>query len=114
VVATTIRPRRSLSSIRESERQKTAITSEATVMSNPLSRVTPLAGPPRPITTLRRARSFMSTTRFQVMRPGSMPRALPLFRWLSMQAESRLWATPMAWKSPVKWRLISSMGTTWA
>ena len=29
-------------------------------------------------------------------------------------AASRLLAEPMAWISPVKWRLISSIGTTWA
>src|SRR5437899_1416878 len=34
--------------------------------------------------------------------------------WLSISAESRLWAVVMAWKSPVKWRFISSIGTTWA
>jgi hypothetical protein len=45
-----------------------AITSEATTMSKPSSRAKPLAVPPRPMTMSRRARSFMSTTRFQVMR----------------------------------------------
>ena len=60
----------------------------------------------------RRARSFMSTTRFQMTRVGSMRRALPWVMWLSRMADIRLWATPMAWKSPVKWRLMSSMGTT--
>src|ERR1035437_568005 len=29
-----------------------------------------------------------------------------------MHAERRLWAVVIAWKSPVKWRLISSIGTT--
>ena len=29
-------------------------------------------------------------------------------------AESRLFALVMAWKSPVKCRLISAMGATWA
>src|SRR3989475_5115164 len=29
-------------------------------------------------------------------------------------ADSRLCALAMAWKSPVKWRLMSSIGTTWA
>ncbi len=33
---------------------------------------------------------------------------------VSSSAASRLLAAPMAWKSPVKCRLISSMGTTWA
>ena len=108
-----MRPRRSFSSGRDSERQKAAITSEATVMSKPLSRGTPLALPPRPTTMWRRARSFMSTTRFHRMRVGSIWSAFPWARWLSRAAERRLWATPMAWKSPVKWRLMSSMGTTW-
>jgi hypothetical protein len=34
--------------------------------------------------------------------------------WLSTIAASRLLAAPIAWKSPVKWRLMSSIGTTWA
>ena len=33
---------------------------------------------------------------------------------LSSSADSRLCAEVMAWKSPVKWRLMSSIGTTWA
>ena len=32
--------------------------------------------------------------------------------WLSIQAEIKLCAAPIAWISPVKWRLISSIGTT--
>jgi hypothetical protein len=32
----------------------------------------------------------------------------------SSAAASRLWAAVTAWKSPLKWRLISSIGTTWA
>ena len=34
--------------------------------------------------------------------------------WLSSTAESKLWAAVIAWKSPVKWRLMSSIGTTCA
>jgi hypothetical protein len=34
--------------------------------------------------------------------------------WLSIIADSRLWALVMAWKSPVKCRFISSIGTTCA
>ena len=45
---------------------------------------------------------------------GSMPRALPCLMWLSSMAAQRLLAAPMAWKSPVKCRLMSSMGTTCA
>ena len=58
-------------------RQKIAITSEATVMSKPSSRGKPLATPPSEETIERSARSFMSTTRRQVMRRASMPSALP-------------------------------------
>ena len=48
------------------------------------------------------------------MRRGSMFSSLPCWMWLSIIAASRLLAAPMAWISPVKWRLISSMGSTWA
>ena len=54
------------------------------------------------LTISRRARSFMSRTRFQFMRRSSMPSALPWWMWLSTSAASRLLATPIAWKSPVK------------
>ncbi len=47
------------------------MTSLAAVMSNPDSRGTPSAGPPRPMTMFRRARSFMSSARFQRTRRGS-------------------------------------------
>ena len=33
--------------------------------------------------------------------------------WLSIIAASVLLALVMAWKSPVKWRLMFSIGTTW-
>ncbi len=56
----------------------------------------------------------MSTTRFQAMRRTSMPSSLPWWMWLSISAASRLLASPMAPKSPVKCRLMSSIGTTWA
>ena len=86
----------------------------ATVMSKPSSRGTPCIRPPRPSTTFRSWRSFMSTQRFQVIFFTSIPRAFPCWMWLSSRAAQRLLAAPMAWKSPVKWRLMSSMGTTWA
>jgi hypothetical protein len=85
------------------------MTSLATVMSKPSSRGTPLARPPRPSTMLRSWRSFMSTARFQVMR-GVDAERVALLMWLSSIAASRLLAAPMAWKSPVKCRLMSSMG----
>ena len=90
------------------------MTSLATVMSNLSSRGDPLAAPPRPLTMDRSARSFMSNARRQVTRRGSMPSALPQYRWLSTSAASRLLAAVMAWKSPVKCRLISSIGATCA
>ncbi len=56
----------------ESARQRIAMTSLAAVMSKPDSRgIPPWPGPPRPMTILRRARSFMSSARFQKTRPGS-------------------------------------------
>ena len=88
--------------------------SEATTMSKPSSRGNPLPGPPRPMVRSRSARSFMSTTRFQVMRRRSMRNALPWWMWLSISADSRLCASAMAWKSPVKCKLMSSIGTTCA
>ena len=90
------------------------MTSEATVISKPPSRGTPWAGPPSPSTMLRRARSFMSTTRFHSTRRVSTPSALPCVRWLSSIAASRLCAAPMACMSPVKCRLMSSMGASCA
>ena len=88
--------------------------SEATTMSKPSSRGTPWAGPPRPITALRSARSLTSTTRFHWMRRASMFSSLPWWMWLSTSAARVLFAIWMAWKSPVKCRLMSSIGTTWA
>ena len=43
-------------------------------------------------------------------RRGSMPRALPCWIWLSTMAHSRLLAAVMACRSPVKCRLMLSMG----
>ncbi len=62
----------------------------------------------------RSARSFMSITRFHAMRRTSKPSSLPWLMWLSIIAASRLLASAMALKSPVKCRLMSSMGTTCA
>ena len=73
----------------------------------------PPKGPPRPTITLRSARSFMSTARPQVMRRWSSPVLFGRKRWLSSMAERSAWAEVIAWKSPVKWRLMSSIGTTW-
>ena len=70
--------------------------------------------PPRPSTMKRSWRSFISMQRFQVMRRGSMFSGLPCWMLLSIMAASRLLAVPMACRSPVKCRLMSSMGTTCA
>ncbi len=70
-------PSRRCRSARSEARQKIAMTSEATVMSNPASRGKPLAAPPNEVTISRSARSFMSTARRQVMRRVSMSSLLP-------------------------------------
>src|SRR5213596_3195751 len=75
--ATMMLPRRRFRSCTSVARQKIAITSEATVMSNPSSRGKPLATPPREETIERKARSFMSRPRRQVTRRESMAGALP-------------------------------------
>ena len=108
-----MRPMRFLRSAMSFARQMMAISSDATVMSKPSSLGTPEVGPPRPTTTWRRARSLMSTTRFQIMRLWSMPSWLPWWIWLSIKAAKVLLAAVKACMSPVKWRLMSSIGTTW-
>ena len=113
-----MRPSRRSRSARSSARQRIAITSEAAVISKRASRSVPRGdwppSSPRPMRTRRRLRSLRSSTRGQVTRAGSMPSALPQWRWLSSSAASRLWAAVTAWRSPLKWRLMASMGTTWA
>ena len=109
----TMSPMRFFRSAHDSVRQKIAISSEATTMSKPSSRGKPLAWPPRATVTSRRARSFMSSTRFQVTLRTSMSSSLPWCTWLSMSAASRLLAAAIAAKSPVKCRLMSVIGTTW-
>ena len=54
-----------------------AMTSEAATMSNPVSRGMPCVGPPRPVITFRRWRSFMSSARLHVILCGSMRHSLP-------------------------------------
>ena len=68
----TMRPRRWRKSFMLVVRPRIAMTSDATAMSKPVSRGRPFSRPPRPITTLRSARSLTSTTRGQVMDSGSM------------------------------------------
>ena len=56
----------------------------------------------------------MSITRRHVTRRGSMLSSLSQCMWLSIKADSRLCAAPIAWKSPVKCRLMSVIGMTCA
>ena len=56
-------------------------------MSKPSSRGTPWALPPRPSTMWRSWRSFMSTTRFQVILRTSMPSSLPF--WMCASSKRR-------------------------
>ena len=108
-----MRANRSRKSSRSRLMHKMAMTSEAAVMLKPLSRGTPPALPPSPITSVRRARSFMSITRFQTIVRGSSPTRFLRCKSLSISAASRLLAFSTAAKSPVKCKLISSIGTTW-
>ena len=111
VCPTTMAPRRRSRSARSSARQKIAMVSVATVMSKPSSRGYPLFEPPSEFTMERSARSLMSTARRNEMRRVSRSSPLPQKMWLSSIAASRLLADVMAWKSPVKCRLMSSIGT---
>ena len=108
-----MRPKRARRSSRSRLMHKIAMTSEAAVMLNPLSRGTPPALPPSPITRFRRARSFMSITRFHTMVRGSSPTRFLRCKSLSISAASKLLAFSTAAKSPVKCRLMSSIGITW-
>ena len=153
-------------SAREVVSASTAMISDATVMSKPVTRVSPASAGPCPMVMRRRWRSHVSTTRCHVMVAGSMfsrtnldrssavmasgsaavmpslaarrfmtglKNRLPslsagnrranmtssvmFFSWnmrVSMAAASRLLAAVMAWMSPVRCRLNSSMGMTCA
>ena len=63
------------------------------------------------MTICRKARSFISRTRFQSTLVGSRLKSRK-WMWLSIVAASRLWAEVIAWKSPVNWRLIVFEGST--
>ena len=76
VKPTTIFPILRLRSFISSAKQKIAIISEATVMSNPPSLGKPLFTPPKDNTILRRALSFISTTLFQLTLLTSKPNVL--------------------------------------
>ena len=70
--------------------------------------------PPRPQIVLRKARSFKSTTLLQTILRTSIFRGFPWWIELSSIAAIRLLAAVIAWISPVKCKLISSIGTTCA
>ena len=82
-------------------------------MSKPVLRGTPFCAPPRPISISRSARSLTSTTRFQRTVSGTIWSGLSSRIEVSIAAASRLLAAATAWKSPVRCRLKSSIGTTW-
>ncbi len=90
------------------------MTSDAAVITNPFSRGTPCILPPRPITVYRSSRAFTSRVRGHVMLVGSIPSGFPKYSDASSADASRLCAAVTAWKSPLKWRLMSSIGTTCA
>ena len=109
---TTISPMRSLRSLYDSAREQIAIISDAALISNPVSRTGPLSLPPPPVMIVRNARSSASVTRRHVTPDASNPSIEFLKTALSTIAASRLCADSMAWKSPVKWRLTSTAGST--
>ena len=109
-----IAPSRRRRSCRSRATARIAITSDAAVMSKPgLARVAVRRRRRARATISRSARSFMSSTRRQPIRSTSMSSGLPCRIDASSIAASRLLAAPTAWMSPVKWRLRSSIGTTW-
>ncbi len=71
-VPMTMRPMRARISARLVESARIAIISLATLISNPDWRIGPSSRSPSPLMIWRSARSFISTTRFQVMLYGSM------------------------------------------
>ena len=96
VYPTVMSPSRFFRSSRLVARPRMAIISDAAVMVKRVSAGTPWALPPRPVITLRRARSLTSMQRCQVTLRGSIPNVLPWWMWLSMMAASVLVAAEMA------------------
>ena len=97
-----------------SARQRIAMISDATEIMKWSSRTTPSTGLPSPTTIFLRTRSFISIQRFHTIWFVSICNALPCLIWLSNIAASRLFADVIAWKSPVKCKFSSSIGTTCA
>jgi len=90
------------------DKQSIAIISDATVILNPSILGTTFFSSERPVFTTLNCLSFKSKHLFQdtLLIPSSFPKYI----WLSIIAESKLFAVVIAWISPVKWRLISSIG----
>ena len=91
------------------------MTSEATVMSNPVWRGKPLATPPK----RRHGVPERAVVHVDHAAPGDptlvdLQLVAPVDMIVDHRAQSRLCAAVIAWKSPVKWRFISSIGTTCA
>ena len=89
-----------------------AMISDAAEMSNPVSRSGPSARPPTPVTIRRSARSSASVTRRQVMPSAVKPSIARELTALSAIEARKLCADWIAWKSPVKCRLMSAAGST--
>ena len=107
-------PTLSFKSFKSFARHKIAMISLATVISKPSWRITPLPFEPTPMIISLNSRSFMSIHLLIKICFGSMFNALPWWMWLSIIAQIKLFAVVIAWKSPVKCMLISSIGTTCA
>ena len=108
-----ISPKRFLRFSKSEAIHKIAITSEAGVILKPSCLGIPFAVPPRPIVISLNALSFISITRFQRIVLGSMFKfPILLCILLSIKADNKLFAFSTALKSPVKCKLISSIGTT--
>ena len=80
-------------------------------MSKPVCRSGPSAALPRPVATPRSARSCASVTRRHVIDDPSKPSTARVWAALSAIAARKLCADSMAWKSPVRWRLMSAAGS---
>ena len=61
----------------------------------------------------KRAVADVDDARPEDRRAGRCPSGFLWWRLLSMNAPARLCAAPIAWTSPVRWRLKSSIGMTW-
>jgi len=91
-----------------------AITSEATTMSNPSSRAIAVGDPAQRVDD-RPQRPVVHVERpLPRDAPGIEAELVAPVDVIVDQRASRLFAAPMAWKSPVKMEVDVSIGTTWA